>query len=110
MAISFIDRSKADLGRWHDDFSHWSNTSDIQSGNFLPDNSSNAFIIQKNEDQEENRLPEQLISQLMEYFSYPEVWVLSKCKGILTITEPAICTLRKPCGATVAHEFQWDRY
>jgi hypothetical protein len=60
---------------------HWSSTGEMQLGNFHTENSSNAFIIDKNDTEQENQLPGQLISRLMECFSYPEGWVLSKCEG-----------------------------
>ena len=62
-------------------FGHWSSTGEMQLGNFHSENSSNAFIVKKNETQEENRLPEELVSRVIECCSYPEGWVLSKCKG-----------------------------
>ena len=50
-------------------------------GNFHSENASNAFIMKRLEVQEENKLPEELISSLMQCLSYPEGWVLSKCHG-----------------------------
>ena len=84
-------------------FGHWSSTGEMQSGNFHSDNSSNAFIINNETDQKENRFPEQLISRVMECCSYPKGWVLSKCKGI-AVTEITIHTF-KSGSAAVAHEF-----
>ena len=45
------------------------------------ENASNAFIMKRLEVQEEDKLPEELISSLMQCLSYPEGWVLSKCHG-----------------------------
>ena len=62
-------------------FGHWSSTGEMQLGNFHSENASNAFIMKRIEVHEENKLPEELISSLMQCLSYPEGCVLSKYHG-----------------------------